>query len=90
MENLNRRMDRFDAVVTEYLRANHKTVEYLAKQICCSPSTLWRYRKKTEYFKTAPIDVIATCFRLANISNENLRYILGLPTGKPEEGRWQS
>ena len=46
---------------------------------------LWRYRKKPEYFERAPLDVMTNCFRIINVSNENLRYILGLPTGKSDE-----
>lgn len=85
MNDLEKRMDRFDAVISEYLRSRRKTVEYLADQVGCDPSTLWRYRTKTKYFSKAPLDVVASCLRLANVSNENLRYILGLPTGKAED-----
>lgn len=80
-----KRMDRFDSIIHEYLRAKRRTVEYLAEQAGCDPSTLWRYRKRVEYFRRAPIDVIAVCLRFANVSNEDLRYILDLPTGKPNE-----
>lgn len=79
------RMDRFDAIIHEYLRSRRKTVEYLAEQVGCDPSTLWRYRRKVEYFRKAPVDVVASCLRFANVSNENLRYVLGLPTGKSDE-----
>lgn len=85
MNEIEKRMDRFDSVVHEYLRSKRRTVEYLAAQIGCNPSSLWRYRKKPEYFERAPLDVMANCFRIMNVSNENLRYILGLPTGKPDE-----
>ena len=81
-ERLRRRMDRFDSIVHEYLRSNHRTVEDLAEKIGCDPSSLWRYRKKVEYFRKAPLESVCICLRLANVSNENLRYILGLPTGK--------
>ena len=77
-EKLRKRMDRFDSVVHEYLRTNRKTVEELCLKIGCDPSSLWRYRRKVEYFKKAPLNVVASCLRLANVSNENLRYILGL------------
>ena len=77
-ERLRKRMDRFDAVVHEYLRSNRKTVEELSVRVGCDPSSLWRYRRKTEYFRKAPLDVICACLKLANVSNENLRYILGL------------
>lgn len=81
-ERIRKRMDRFDAVVAEYLRSNRKTVEYLSKKVGCDPSSLWRYRRKEEYFKKAPLEIVAGCLRVANVSNENLRYILGLPTGR--------
>ena len=81
-QKLRRRMDRFDAVVAEYLRSNRKTVEELAKKVGCDPSSLWRYRRKEEYFKKAPLEIVAGCLRMANVSNENLRYILGLPIGR--------
>ena len=79
-----KRMDKFDAMICEYLRSNRKSVEYLAEKVGCNPSSLWRYRRRVEYFRKAPIDVIAGCMRMANASNETIRYILGLPTGKAE------
>lgn len=82
LEKIRRRMDRFDAVVSEYIRANRKSVEYVAQMSGCDPSSLWRYRRKVEYFQKAPLGVICTCLRLANVSNENLRYICGLPIGR--------
>lgn len=81
-ERLRKRMDRFDSVVHEYLRSTRMTVDELAKRAGCNASSLWRYRKRPEYFRKAPLDVVATCLRLGSVSNENLRYILGLPTGK--------
>lgn len=77
-EKLQKRMDRFDSVVHEYLRANRKTIVYLSEKTGCDPSSLWRYRRRVEYFKKAPLEVICVCLRLANVNNENLRYILGL------------
>lgn len=85
MNEIEKKMDRFDSVVHEYLRSRKKTVEYLAKQIGCDPSSLWRYRKKVEYFKRMPLCILADCFRYANVSNEDIRYILGLPMGKSDE-----
>ena len=85
MNDVERRMDRFDSLIKEYLRAKQKTIDYLADQVGCNTSTLWRYRKKVEYFTQAPLDVVAGCLRFANASNEDLRYILGLPTGKAYE-----
>lgn len=79
-----KRMDRFDAMIHEYLRANRKTVEYLANKIGCDPSTLWRYRKRVEYFRRTPLCIVSGCMRMANASNDTIRYILGLPTGKNE------
>lgn len=79
-----KRMDKFDAMICEYLRSNRKSVEYLAEKVGCNPSSLWRYRRRVEYFRKAPINVIAGCMRMANASNETIRYILGLPTGKAE------
>ena len=81
-ERIRKRMDRFDAVIAEYLRSNRKTVEYLSKKVGCDPSSLWRYRRKEEYFKKAQLEIVAGCLRAANVSNENLRFILGLPTGR--------
>ena len=81
MNDLEKRMDRFDAVINEYLRSKRKTVEYLAEHIGCNTSTLWRYRRKPLYFQKMPLDVFTNCMRMADVSNENLRYILGLPTG---------
>ena len=77
-EKLRKRMDKFDSVVHEYLRANRKTVDELCLKCSCDPSSLWRYRRKVEYFRKAPLEIVATCLRVANVSNENLRYILGL------------
>lgn len=79
-----KRMDKFDSMICEYLRSNRKSVEYLAEKVGCNPSSLWRYRRRVEYFRKAPISVIAGCMRVANASNDTIRYILGLPTGKAE------
>lgn len=77
-EYLLKRMDRFDSILHEYLRANHKTVEELADKAGCDPSSLWRYRKKPECFKKAPLFVVSNCLRVVNASNENMRYIFGM------------
>ena len=77
-EKLAKRMDRFDSVVNEYLRANHYTTSDLAFQLGIDPSTLWRYRKRPECFAKAPFDVVSNALRLANCNNETLRYICGL------------
>lgn len=81
-DRIRKRMDRFVSVVHEYLRSSRMTVDEFAKRAGCNASSLWRYRKRPEYFRKAPLDVVASCLRLGNVSNENLRYILGLPTGK--------
>lgn len=81
-EKLRKRMDRFDSVIHEYLRSNRKTIEELSNRIGCDPSSLWRYRRKVEYFQKAPFDLICTCLRLAQVSNENLRYIMDLPMNR--------
>ena len=73
-----KRMDKFDAVVTEYLRSTRSTIEILAERIGVDPSTLWRYRRQIKYFQKAPFDVICKILKLANVSNETLRFICGL------------
>ena len=81
LENTTKRMDRFDAIIHEYLRSNQKTIEYLAEKVGCSPSSIWRFSRRLEYFQKAPLDIVGGILRMANVSNEDLRYILGLPTG---------
>ena len=77
-DKLAKRMDRFDSVVNEYLRANHYTTADLAFQLGINPSTLWRYRKRPEYFAKAPFEVVSRAMQLANCNNETLRYICGM------------
>lgn len=77
-DKLVKRMDRFDSVVNEYLRANHYTTSDLALQLGITCSTLWRYRNKVESFEKAPFGVITQALRLANCSNDILRYICGM------------
>lgn len=84
-EKLQLRMDRFDAVLCEYCRKYRKSVEQVAQKVGCSTASLWRYRTQIESFRKAPLDVVANCFKLMNISNHDLRFILGLPTGKADE-----
>lgn len=86
LERLISRMDRFDAVVVDYCRKYPYTMEQLAERLGCNTSTLWRYRKEPLYFKQAKFDVICRMLRFANVSNETLRMICGLPTGKNENG----
>lgn len=80
-----KRMDRFDAVVHEFLRSNRKTTGYFAEKIGCDQSSLWRYRRDLRSFCKMPQQILSASFRLMNISNEDLRYILGLPTGMHNE-----
>ena len=84
MTEMEKRMDRFDRVIAEYLRSHRKTVGYLAEKVGCDASTLWRYRARVNYFKKAPLETVSDILRICNVSNEDLRYILGLPTGKSE------
>ena len=77
-DKLAKRMDRFDAVVNEYLRANHYTTSDLAFQLGINCSSLWRYRNQVDSFARAPFEVITKALRLANCSNEVLRYICGM------------
>jgi len=79
-----KRMDRFDAILCEYCRHYKKSVETVAEKAGCSTASLWRYRTHVESFRKAPLWVIANCLRLTNVSNQDLRYILGLPTGSAE------
>ena len=85
LSDLERRRDRFDRVITEYLRSSKKTTEYLSEQVGCSLTSLWRYRYTIQGFQKMQLDIFAGCVRYANISNEDLRFILGLPTGKANE-----
>ena len=79
------RMDKFDSIVVEYLRKYSFTTEDLCEKIGCSPSSLWRYRKQIDAFQKAPFVVICNMLRLANVSNQDLRYICGLPRGLADE-----
>lgn len=72
-----RRMDRFDSVVTEYLRSSNTTAGELAFYVGIDVSTLWRWRNKPESFRKAPFITVADILRLAKCTNENLRYICG-------------
>lgn len=77
-DKLLKRMDRFDSVVNEYLRANDYTTSDLAFQLGIDTSSLWRYRKRPNSFAKAPFEVIAKALRLANCPTETIRYILGM------------
>lgn len=84
-EKLRQRMDRFDSVLCEYCRKYRKSVEQVAQKVGCSTASLWRYRTQVESFRKAPLDVVANCLKLMNVSNQDLRYILGLPTGQHDD-----
>lgn len=77
-EKMAKRMDKFDSVVTEYLRSTGFTTDELSTKLGVSTSTLWRYRNQTGAFAKAPFDVITTVLRLANCTNDVLRYVCGL------------
>ncbi len=85
-EKTRQRMDRFDAIVCEYCRKYRKTVDDVTERVGCSPASLWRYRTQTDSFRKIPLYVLAGCLRLANVSNQDLRFILGLPVGYSEDG----
>lgn len=79
--DLKKRMDRFDSVVVEYKRRHPKqTMSDICSKLGCDPSTLWRYRRDEVAFKDAKFDVICGMLRMANVSNETLRYICGWST----------
>lgn len=75
---LERRMDRFDAVVNEYLRSTGFTTSDLAYELGIDTSTLWRYRNRVHYFELAPFVTITKVCQLAKCTNETLRYICGM------------
>ena len=77
-DKLIRRMDKFDSVVTEYLRATGFTTDELSARLGISKSTLWRYRSHADSFAKAPFGVITGALRLANCNNDVLRYICGM------------
>lgn len=77
-ELLRKRMDKFDSVLVEYMRKYHVTTDRLATRIGVTPSTLWRYRNRVESFEKAPFVVVTSALKLANTSNDVLRYICGL------------
>ena len=77
-EKLIRRMDKFDSVITEYLRATGFTTDELSTRLGVSKSTLWRYRSHADSFAKAPFGVITNALHLANCPNDVLRYICGI------------
>lgn len=77
-EKLAKRMDKFDSIVTEYLRSSGYTTDELAMKLGVNKSSLWRYRKQPYAFGKAPFAVITKAMRLAQVNNEILRTICGL------------
>ena len=77
-EKLAKRMDKFDSVVTEYLRSSGFTTDELAMKLGVNKSSLWRYRKQPYAFAKAPFAVITKVMRLAQVNNDILRSICGL------------
>lgn len=77
-EKIAKRMDKFDSVVTEYLRSTGFTTDELALKLGINKSTLWRYRTQVDSFAKAPFGVITQALHLANCTNETLRYICGI------------
>ena len=77
-EKMERRMDKFDSVVTEYLRSSGFTTDELAIKLGVNKSSLWRYRTQPHAFSKAPFGVITKAMRLAQCNNETMRLICGL------------
>ena len=77
-EKLAKRMDKFDSIVTEYLRSSGLTTDELAMKLGVNKSSLWRYRKQPYAFAKAPFGVITKAMRLAQVNNDILRTICGL------------
>ena len=77
-EKLARRMDKFDAVVNEYLRSSGYSMDELSIKLGVNKSSLWRYRKQTHAFYKAPFGVVTKVLSLAHVSNDILRIICGL------------
>lgn len=77
-ERLFKQMDKFDSVVTEYLRSSGFTTDELALKLGVNKSSLWRYRKQPHAFGKAPFAVISKAMRLAQVNNDILRTICGL------------
>lgn len=73
-----KRMDKFDSIVCEYLRTTKFTTSDLAYELGIDTSTLWRYRKKPEYFSLAPFVIVTRVCQLAKCTTETLRYICGM------------
>ena len=75
---IEKRMDKFDSIVVEYLRSSGFTVADLSYELGIDPSTLWRYRKQPNSFELAPFVIVTRVCQLAKCSTETLRYICGM------------
>ena len=84
-ELMAQRMDRFDSVVTEYLRSTGFTTNDLAYELGIDVSTLWRYRNRVHSFELAPFTTITKVCQLAKCTTETLRFICGMGSA-----RWES
>lgn len=77
-EQVAKRMDKFDAIVTEYLRSTGFTTSDLSYELGIDTSTLWRYRHKVDSFQQAPFIIITNVLQLAKCTTETLRYVCGM------------
>ena len=69
-EKLAKRMDKFDSIITEYLRSSGYSTDELAMKLGVN--------KQPYAFGKAPFVVVTKAMRLAQVSNETMRYICGL------------
>lgn len=74
---LEKRMDKFDSVVTEYLRSSKTSVTEFSARLGIDVSTLWRYRHKPDSFANAPFGIITNALKIAHCPGECLRIICG-------------
>ena len=86
---MERRMDRFDSVVTEYLRSTGFTTADLAYELGIDVSTLWRYRNRVHSFELAPFSTITKVCQLAKCTTETLRFICGMDSVL-RNSKWQN
>lgn len=83
-ELMAQRMDKFDSVVTEYLRSTGFTTNDLAYELGIDVSTLWRYRNRVHSFELAPFTTITKVCQLAKCTTETLRFICGMGSARWE------
>lgn len=77
-DKLLKRMDKFDSVVTEYLRSSRLTTAELSDILGINTSSLWRYRHRVEYFEQAPFKTVTKMLSLAGCNCDTLKYICGM------------